>query len=116
MAFSSVSEEPECESHPSNALAFAHELLALPTHRAFPLFVHRRNTYRAKRFFVSTLITIQTLAQRCGIEPVVLHPFATLITVLGLYHVVLDAEFLQPTVQVEPERTSNIGRGRQCRV
>ena len=56
-------------------------------------------------FFVSTLKTIQTLTQRCGIEPVILHPFAALIPVLGLHHVVLDAEFLQPTVQVEPERT-----------
>ena len=83
---------------------FAHELLALPTHRAFPLLVHRWNSHRAERLFVPTLITIQTLTQRCGIEPVILHPFATLIPVLGLHHVVLDAEFLHPTVQVEPER------------
>ena len=80
-------------------------LLALLTHRPFPLFVRGQNTHRAERLFVPTLIPIQTLAQRCGIEPVVLHPFATLIPVLGLYHVVLDAEFLQPAVQVEPERT-----------
>jgi AraC-like DNA-binding protein len=53
--------------------------------RAFPLFVHRRNTHRAERLFVSTLKTIQTLAQRCGIEPVILDPFATFIPVLGLH-------------------------------
>jgi hypothetical protein len=29
--------------------------------------VHRWNAHRAERFFVSTLKTIQTLAQRCGI-------------------------------------------------
>jgi hypothetical protein len=44
-----------------------HELLAPPTHRALPLLVHRWNAHRAERFFVSTLKTIQTLAQRCGI-------------------------------------------------
>ena len=50
--------------HFGNALAFAYELLALPTHLAFPLFFHRRNTHRAERLFVPTLIPIQTLAQR----------------------------------------------------
>ena len=79
--------------------------LALPTHRAFPLFVHRWNAHRAERLFVSTLIPIQTLAQRCGVEPVNLHPFAAFIPVLGLYHVVLDAEFLHSTAQMEPECT-----------
>ena len=34
-----------------------------------------------------------------------LHVGKTLIPVLGLHHVVLDAEFFQPTVQVEPKRT-----------
>ena len=43
--------------------------------------------------------------EELGVQPVVLHPFAAFIPVLGLYHVVLDAEFLQPTVQMEPERT-----------
>jgi hypothetical protein len=95
----------ESASHPRNALAFAHELLALPAHRAFPLFVHRRNTHRTERLFVSTLITIQTLAQRCGIKPFVLHPFATLIPILGLHPVVLDAEYIEPAVQVKPDRT-----------
>ena len=71
-------------------------------HRAVPLFVHRWNAHRAERLFVSTLITIQTLVQRCGIEPIILHPFATFIPVLGLHHVVLDAEFLQPTLQWNP--------------
>ena len=61
--------------------------------------------FPAERLFVSMLIPIQTLAQRYGVEPVILHPFATLIPVLGLHHVVLGAEFLQPTVQMEPERT-----------
>ena len=37
-----------------------------------------------------------------------LHRFATLIQVLGLHHVALDAEFLQPTVSVKPERTRSI--------
>ena len=77
----------------------------LPTHRAFPLFGHRLNTHRAERTFVPTLITIQTLAQRRGIEPVALHTFAPLIQILGLYNVVLDAEFLEPPVQVKTERT-----------
>ena len=52
------------------------------------------------------LTRIQTLAKHCGIEPVVNHPFAALIPSLGLHHVVLDAEFLESAVQVEPERSS----------
>jgi hypothetical protein len=36
---------------------------------------------------------------------IVVHPDTTLIPVLGLHHVILDAEFLQPGVQVDPERT-----------
>ena len=70
-----------------------------------PLFVHRRNSYRAERFFVPSLIPIQTLAQRGFIQSVVLPAFAPFIPVLGLHHVVLDVEFLEPPVQVEPERT-----------
>lgn len=50
-------------------------------------------------------VTIQTLAQRCRIEPVVLNAFASFIPILGVYHVILDTKFLEPAVQVEAELT-----------
>jgi hypothetical protein len=62
-------------------------------------------THRAELLFVPTLLTIHTLAQRWDIKPVVLHPFATLIPVRGLSHVILDVELLEPPVQMEPECT-----------
>jgi hypothetical protein len=46
---------------------------------------------------------VYLLAQRGGIQTVVLNPFAAFISVLGLYHEVLDAEFLEPAVQKEFE-------------
>jgi hypothetical protein len=72
---------------------------------SLPPFIHRWNTYRAERLFVPTLIPIQTLAQRGCFQSVVLDAFAAFIPVLGLYHLVLDAEFPEPPVQVESERT-----------
>ena len=95
----------ETPAHRRQSLAFPHQLLPLPGDGTFPLFVHRRNTYHTEPLFVSTFIPIQTLAKRGGIQAVVLNPFAAFIPVLGLYHVVLDAEFLEPAVQMEPEGT-----------
>ncbi len=86
----------ETPPHRRQALAFPHQLLPLPGDGTLPLFVHRRNTHHTERFFVTTFIPIQTLAQRGGIQAVVLHAFAPFIPVLGLHHVVLDAEFLLP--------------------
>ncbi len=46
---------------------------------------------------------MQPLAQRGGIQPVVLHAFATFIPVPGWHHIVLGAEFLELPVQMESE-------------
>ena len=98
-----VVRRKETTAHRRQSLAFSHKLLPLPGNGAFPLFVHRRNTYHTERFFVSTFIPIQTLAQRGGIQAVVLHAFAPFIPVLRLHHIILDAEFLEPAMQIEPE-------------
>jgi hypothetical protein len=105
-----VVRRKETPAHRRQSLAFPHQLLPLPGDGTFPLFVHRRNTYHTERLFVSTFLPIQTLAQRGGIQAVVLNPFAAFIPVLGLYHVALDAEFLEPAVQMESEGASFITR------
>ncbi len=91
----------ETPAHRRLSLVFPHQLLSLPGDGTGPLCVHCRNTYHTERLFVFTFIPIQTLAKRGGIQSVVLTPFAASIPVLGLYHVVLDAEFLEPAVQME---------------
>jgi hypothetical protein len=57
--------------HPCNALAFAHELLSLSTHRAFPLFAHRWNAHRAERAetFVVRAGTTYELLVRNALAP-----------------------------------------------
>jgi hypothetical protein len=54
---------------------------------------------------IPALAPIQALTQRCGIKPVVFDLFAPSIPVPGVYHVVLDAKFLELAVQVKREDT-----------
>jgi hypothetical protein len=55
-------------------------------------------------FFVSTFIPIQALAQRGGIRSVAPYAFAAFIPVPGLHHIIVDAELLDPAVQMEAKR------------
>ncbi len=46
------------------------------------------------------------MAHRGGIQPVVINALAALIPVLWLHHIVPDAKFLEPAVQMEPKGTA----------
>jgi hypothetical protein len=48
-------------------------------------------------------LPIPMLPQRGGFQSVVLHAFAPFLPFLRLHHIILDARFLEPAVQIESE-------------
>ena len=93
----------ETSSHRLEALAFAHDLLALPGEGPVALLVLAGHTHDTEGLAVAPGEAVEPLAMSEGVEAVVLHSLAALVPVQGLDDLVGHAHRGELAIEVVAE-------------